>query len=144
MNRSPVSPGRRDAMYETPAWKLQQTDLVYAGLAGIAIVFVQDFVGLPELDASATVSVLAFALALPLLAALGVLNALQAGYRYHPYPWWMTLAVVLALGASTVGIVAAFWYISAAAAAVLIASGLGCGVLVIAYRIRLDKANPDS
>jgi uncharacterized membrane protein YoaK (UPF0700 family) len=129
--------------YETPAWKLQQTDLVYAGLAGVAIVFVQDYVGLPVLDAAATISIIAFAVALPLLAILGVLNAVQAGYRYAPFPWWMTLAVVVALGASAIGIVAAFWHASVVAAIVVTATGMLAGVLTAAYRISLERANAE-
>jgi hypothetical protein len=145
MGEASVRPaGREDVLYETPPWKLQQTDLVYAGLAGVALVFVQGYIGSSELDTAATISLLAFAIALPFLATLGVLNALQAGYRYQPFPWWMTLAVVLALGASSVGIVAAFWHVSAIAGAILLVAGLLCGVLLVAYRNSLENANPSS
>jgi hypothetical protein len=133
--------GQRD-VYEVPAWKLQQTDLVYAGLAGIAIVFIQDYVAIAELNAAATVSLTAFAIALPLLGALGVLNAIQAGYRYAPYPWWMTLAVTAALAASIVGIVAAFWSASEIAGVVVIVTAAVSGLVVIAYRNSLERANP--
>lgn len=131
-------------VYEIPAWKLQQTDLVYAGLAGVAIVFIQDYVAIVDLNLAATVSLLAFAIALSLLGALVVLNAIQAGYRYAPYPWWMTLAVTTALGASIVGIVAAFWSVSAEAGGVVVATAVLATILVIAYRNRLDRANPVS
>jgi hypothetical protein len=142
VDRSAVdSPGQSGSLYETPPWKLQQTDLVYAGLASVALVFIQSYVGLAELDTAATISLLAFAVALPLLAALAVINALQAGYRYHPFPWWMTLAVVLALGASSVGIVAAFWHVSPIAGGTFLATGLLCGLLLNAYRNRLERAN---
>ena len=143
MDRSAAASARPTAAtYETPGWKLKQTDLVYAGLAGIAVVFLQEYVGFTELDGAATISLLSFAIALPLLAALGVINAVQAGYRHHPFPWWMTVAVVLALGASSVGIVAAFWHVSPIAGGLFLATGLVAGLLVTAYRNSLERANP--
>jgi len=138
------SPGGRADVYEIPAWKVQQTDLVYAGLAGIAIVFIQDYVALEKLNTAATVSLVAFAIALPLLGALAALNAIQAGYRYAPFPWWMTIAVTAALGASLVGIVAAFWSVSVLAGGVVMVMAAVATILVVAYRISLDRANPPS
>jgi hypothetical protein len=130
--------------YETPRWKLEQTDLVYAGLAGVALIFVQSYSSLPSLDVAATVSILAFAVALPLLGALSVLNAVQGGYRSAPFPWWMTVAVLVALSASAIGIAAAFWHVSAAAAVVAVVTGLFAALLVAVYRISLEQANAES
>ena len=135
------SAGVGSGVYEVPAWKVQQTDLVYAGLAGIAIVFIQDYVALPALNAAASLSLVAFAIALPLLGALAALNAIQAGYRYAPFPWWMTIAVTAALGASLVGIVAAFWSVSSVAGWVVMAMAVVATILVVAYRGSLDRAN---
>ena len=135
---------RDQPTYETPAWKVQQTDLVYAGLAGVALVFVQSYVSLPILDTAATVSIVAFAIALPLLGALSVLNAIQGGYRRAPFPWWMTVAVTVALGASAVGIVAALWHVSIPAALAATLTALMAFALVAMYRISLERANADA
>ena len=135
---------RDQPTYETPAWKVQQTDLVYAGLAGVALVFVQSYVSLPSLDMAATVSIVAFAIALPLLGALSVLNAIQGGYRRAPFPWWMTVAVTVALGASAVGIVAALWHVSIPAALAATLTALMAFALVAMYRISLERANADA
>jgi hypothetical protein len=128
-------------VYAVPPSKAQQTDLVYAALAAIAIVFIQDYVAMVELSAAATVSLFAFAIALPLLGALSILSVVQAGYRFTMFPWWMTIAVSVALGASLVGIVAAFWSVSAAAGGVVLVMALVATVLVVAYRNNLDRAN---
>ncbi|MCI0633590.1 MAG: hypothetical protein L0206_06700 [Actinobacteria bacterium] len=44
--------------------------MIYGGLIGIAVVMVQPFLTAPSLDASATVCIVAFSVAIPLLAAL--------------------------------------------------------------------------
>ena len=137
-----TSTGAGPGVYEVPAWKVKQTDLVYAALAGIAVVFVQDYVSMAELNAAATVSLVAYAIALPLLGALSAMNAIQGGYRYAPFPWWMTLAVVVALGASLVGLVAAFWSVSFVAGGLVLAMATVATITVIAYRNSLDRANP--
>ena len=53
---------------------LRQNNLIYGGLIGIGVVIVQPFLTGAELDGPATVSVVAFSLAIPLLAALIMLN----------------------------------------------------------------------
>ena len=138
-DRSADAGPRVDAV---PPSKAQQTDLVYAALAAIAIVFIQDYVAMVELGAAATVSLFAFATALPLLGALSILSVVQAGYRFTMFPWWMTIAVSVALGASLVGIVAAFWSVSAAAGGVVLVTAMVATILVVAYRNNLDRANP--
>jgi hypothetical protein len=133
--------GAGEGVHEVPASKAKQTDLVYAALAAIAIVFIQDYVAIAELNVAATVSLFAFAIALPLLGALSILSVIQTGYRFTMFPWWMTLTVSVALGASLVGIVAAFWSASAAAGLVVLVMAVLATVLVIAYRTTLDRAN---
>lgn len=59
---------------------VRQTGLVYGGLIGVAVLILQPFIGAPSLDTSATISVIAFAVAIPLLAGLAMLNW-QEWYR---------------------------------------------------------------
>jgi tetrahydromethanopterin S-methyltransferase subunit G len=49
---------------------VRQVGLIYGGLIGIAVVIVQPLISAPSLDTSAKVSVIAFSVATPLLAAL--------------------------------------------------------------------------
>ena len=53
---------------------LRQNNLIYGGFIAIGVVIVQPFLTGAELDGPATVSVVAFSLAIPLLAAPIMLN----------------------------------------------------------------------
>jgi hypothetical protein len=59
---------------------LRQLGVIYGGLIGVAVVMVQPFLAATTLDTSARVSVIAFAVAIPLLAALVLVN------RSHSWP----------------------------------------------------------
>ena len=52
---------------------IRQNNLMYGGLAGIGIVFVQPFLTASSLDLSAWICVVAFSVAIPLLAGLVLL-----------------------------------------------------------------------
>lgn len=64
---------------------LRQMGLIYSGLIGVAILMVQPFLGAASLDVAATISVIAFAVAVPLLATLVLLNR-QESYRQRRTP----------------------------------------------------------
>jgi uncharacterized membrane protein len=53
---------------------VKQLGLIYGGLIGIAVVMVQPLIAAPSLDAPAKISVIAFSVAIPLLAALVMVN----------------------------------------------------------------------
>jgi hypothetical protein len=53
---------------------LRQDYLVYGGLIGVGVVMVQPFLTAASLDLSATICVVAFSVAIPLLAALAMVN----------------------------------------------------------------------
>jgi hypothetical protein len=53
---------------------LRQNNLIYGGLIGIGVVLVQPFLTAASLEVSATICVVAFSLAIPLLAALVLVN----------------------------------------------------------------------
>src|SRR5262249_45058493 len=57
---------------------VRQSGLIYGGLIGIGVVIVQGFLEAPSQDASARVSVIAFSVAIPLLAALVMVNRQEA------------------------------------------------------------------
>ena len=59
---------------EAKAEALRQNGVIYGGLIGIAVVIIQPFLAAPSLDTAAKISIIAFAVAVPLLAALILVN----------------------------------------------------------------------
>ena len=103
---------------------LRQVGVMYGGLITIAVVMVQGFLGASSPDASARVSTIAFAVAIPLLAALALVN-LQEAFRGRYTPSALvTLARTIAQLAAIVGLVAAFWHISWVAGVTFLAASL--------------------
>ena len=91
---------------------LRQQGLIYGGLILIGVYMVEPFLTAPSLDVSATISILAFAVSIPLLAALVMVNR-QEAFRGRRTPSVMvTVAQAVAQSAAFVGIVAGFWHIS--------------------------------
>jgi hypothetical protein len=85
---------------------------------------VEPFLTAPSLDASATISILAFAVAIPLLAALVMVNR-QEAFRCRRTPSVMvTIAQAVAQSAAFVGIVAGFWHITWVAGVTFLVAGL--------------------
>lgn len=62
---------------------IRQASIVYAALIGTGLLFVQSFLSAPSLDAASMTSVVAFAVAIPLLAALVIVNR-QEIFRGRP------------------------------------------------------------
>jgi len=101
---------------------VRQSGLIYGGLIGIAVVMVQGFLEAPSHDPSARVSVIAFSVAIPLLAALVMVNR-QETFRGRRTPSVsVTIAQVVAQGAAFVGLVAGFWHIDWIAGVALLAA----------------------
>ena len=102
---------------------VRQQGLIYGGLILIGLYMVQPFLTAPSLDVSAKVSILAFSVAIPLLAALVVVNR-QEAFRGRLTPSvTVTVARVVAQGAAFVGIVAGFWHITWVAGVTFLAAG---------------------
>jgi len=94
-------------------------------------------------DTAARISVAAWAVAIPLLAALGMLNVAQESYRYASYPPYLLMARAIAQGSAATGVVSAFWRIWMPAGIVLIVSGVAALGLFVTYSRRLEKDNRD-
>ncbi|MCK2219575.1 hypothetical protein MF672_038145 [Actinomadura sp. ATCC 31491] len=107
---------------------LRQNNLMYSGLIAIGIVLVQPFLtsGAASLDLSAKICVIAFSLAIPLLAALIVLNRHEAYRRRAARSVVVRVARESSLGLGFVGVVAGLWHIMVlAGVAVLVGGVLG-------------------
>jgi hypothetical protein len=90
---------------------LRQLSLIYSGLIGIGVVMIQPFLTAASLDLTAKICVVAFSVAIPLLAALVVVNR-QEVFRGRATPSVLaSTARVVAQGSAFTGVVAGFWHI---------------------------------
>ena len=85
---------------------------------------VQPFLTAPSLDTSAEISIVAFAVAIPFLAALVMVNRQEAFRGRRTTSVTVTIARVIAQLAAFVGIVAGFWHITWIAGVTFLAAGL--------------------
>ncbi|HET6292840.1 MAG TPA: hypothetical protein VFG33_05685 [Kribbella sp.] len=102
---------------------IRQSNLIYGGLAAAGLVLVQPFLTEASLDLSAKVCVIAFAVSIPLLAALLVLNRQETFRRRASKSRSVGVAKAVAQGSAFVGITAAFWHMSIVAGIVFLAVG---------------------
>ncbi|MGW4928254.1 hypothetical protein ACWEOH_03800 [Agromyces sp. NPDC004153] len=99
---------------------LRQNNLMYGGLVGICVVLVQPLITDAAPSPLGLASIVLFAIAIPLLAALIVLNW-QELYRHRlATSRTVTVARSLAMGAAIAGMVTTFWDVSWIAGAVLV------------------------
>jgi len=103
---------------------LRQLGLIYGGLIGVAVVMTQPFLVATNFDASARVSIIAFAVAIPLLAALVLVNRQEAFRGRRTTSVTVTVAQVIAQLAAFVGIVAGFWHIMWVAGVTFLVAGV--------------------
>jgi amino acid transporter len=117
---------------------IRQSNLIYGGLAAAGLVMVQPFLTETSLDPSALVCVIAFAVSIPLLAALLVLNRQEEFRHRASKSQFVGVAKAVAQGSAFVGITAAFWHISMVAGIVFLAVGfVAVGVHSSGY-VRLE------
>ena len=135
-----LSADRRGRHLLRPEWIRAET-VVNAGLIVVGIYIVQSLLASSFADTAARISIVAWAVAIPLLAALGMLNVAQESYRYASYPAYLLTARAIAQGGAAVGVVGAFWRIWMPAGIVLIVSGVAALGLYVTYARRLDKDN---
>jgi cation transport ATPase len=90
---------------------LGQRRLIYGGLILVGLYWVQAFLTARSLDSSAKISIVGFAVAIPLLAALVMVNRQEAFRGRGTTSVTVTMAHAVALLAAFVGIVAGFWHI---------------------------------
>jgi hypothetical protein len=103
---------------------IRQNSLVYAGLMFIGVYLVQPFLTAASLDVSAKICVVAFAVAIPLLAALLMVTWQEAFRRRMTSSVVVPVAKAVAQASASVGVVAGFWHIYWIAGVVLLAAAL--------------------
>jgi hypothetical protein len=94
-----------------------------------------------SLDLASLISIISFAVAIPLLATMVLLNHAQISYRYASYPWYLTLIILLGQGGAFIGIWAAFWHVSPIAGVLLPVSGV---IGLIIYGVYLKQLEQDN
>jgi uncharacterized membrane protein len=109
---------------ETAKELVRQQGLIYGGLIGIAVVMIQPFLTAASLDVSAKICVIAFAVAIPLLAALVMVNRHEVFRQRKTPSILVTVAQVIAQATASVGVVAGFWHINWVAGVCLLATGI--------------------
>jgi hypothetical protein len=122
-----VSEDKKDSAQEEE-W-IRQLNLIYAGLIVVGVYMVQPFLTAGSLDLSAEISVVSFSEAIPLLAALAVINQQEVFRRRLTPSRIVAITRPVAQTCAFVGLVAAFWHISWLAGAGMLAGGIvGVGV----------------
>jgi hypothetical protein len=123
---------RAAAAMQTPEMQqegLRQVGVIDGALIGIAVVMVQPFLIAPSLDVSARISIIAFAVAIPFLAALVMVNRQEAFRGRRSTSVTVTVARAIAQTAALIGIVAGFWHMTwVAGATFLVAAFVAMGV----------------
>jgi hypothetical protein len=113
--------------------------LGYGALIAIGVVFVQPFLTPGPLDLPAKICVVAFSVAIPLLAALVLVNRQEAFRRRRSKSVVVTIAQVIAQLCAFAGVVAGFWHILWIAGVAILAAGLaGVGIQSVGYE-RLER-----
>jgi Na+(H+)/acetate symporter ActP len=108
---------------------IRQDNLAYGGLIAIGIVLVQPFVAGASLDTSGMICAVAFAIAIPLLAALVLVNQQETFRRRRTSSRIAAVARATAQASATVGVVAGFWHIHwIAGVGVLVSALVAVGV----------------
>ena len=108
---------------------LRQNSLIYSGLILVGVYMVQPFLTTASLDLSARICVVAFSVAIPLLAAPVVVNRQESFRGRQTKAVSVTITQVVAQTSAFVGVVAGFWHILWIAGVAVLISGLA-GVAV--------------
>jgi hypothetical protein len=103
---------------------VRQTSLGYGGLIAIGVVMVQPFLTAASLDLSAKICIVAFSVAIPLLAALILVNRQEVFRRRRIKSVLVSIVQVVAQLCAFVGVVASFWHILWIAGVGMLAAGL--------------------
>ncbi len=113
---------RRDPEQEQE-W-LRLNNLIYGALIAIGLVMVQPFLTAASLDLSAKICVVAFSVAIPLLAALVMVNRQEAFRRRATKSVLVVITKAVAQLCAFIGVVAGFWHILWIAGVGMLAGGI--------------------
>ena len=119
---------------------IRQNNLIYGGLIAIGLVLVQPFLTATPLDWSAKICVIAFSAAIPLLAALVLVNRQEDFRRRVTDSLMVRVTQSIAQLLASVGVVAGFWHILWLAGVGILVSGFAAMMVHSAGYFRLERA----
>ena len=120
---------------------VNQATLINVGFLVLCIYLVSTLIGTGASDIASRIALVAFVIAMPLLAVLTMLTELQRVRRYASYPWYFVMAGGIGQGTAVIGFGAALWHVWFVATIVVLVSGLAGLFLYRAYYRRLEKDN---
>lgn len=103
---------------------VRQLGLIYGGLIGVAVLMVQPFLAATSLDVSAKISIIAFSVAIPLLAGLAMVNWQERFRGRRSTSVSVIVTQSIAQAAAVTGIAAGFWHVTWVAGVTFLAAGL--------------------
>lgn len=119
---------------------IRQNNVIYGGLIAIGLVLVQPFLTETTLDWSAKICVTAFSVAIPLLAALVLVNRQESFRRRVTDSLLVRVTQSIAQLLAFVGVVAGFWHIMWLAGVGVLVSGFAAMMVHSAGYFRLERA----
>jgi hypothetical protein len=119
---------------------IRQNNVIYGGLIAIGLVLVQPFLTATPPDRSAKICVIAFSVAIPLLAALVMVNHQENFRRRATDSLLVRVTQSIAQLLAFVGVVAGFWHIMWLAGVGILVSGFAAMMVHSAGYFRLERA----
>lgn len=118
---------------------VRQNSLGYGGLIAIGVVMVQPFLTAAPVDLSARICIVAFSVAIPLLAALVLVNRQEVFRRRRTKSVLVSVTQVVAQLCAFVGVAAGFWHILWIAGVGILAAGLAAVAVQSAGYTRVER-----
>jgi hypothetical protein len=119
---------------------IRQNNVIYGGLIAIGLVLVQPFLTATPVGWSAKICVIAFSVAIPLLAALLLVNRQENFRRRMTDSQVVRVTRAIAQLLAFVGVVAGFWHILWLAGVGILVSGFAAMMVHSAGYLRLERA----
>jgi cation transport ATPase len=119
---------------------IRQNNVIYGGLIAVGLVLVQPFLTVTGLDWSAKTCVIAFSAAIPLLAALLLINYQETFRRRITDSVAVRVTRSIAQLLAFVGVVAGFWHIMWPAGVAILVSGFAALLVHSAGYFSLELA----
>jgi hypothetical protein len=119
---------------------IRQNNVIYGGLIAIGLVLVQPFLTATTLGWPAKICVIAFSVAIPLLAALVLINRQESFRRRATDSLSVRVTQSIAQLLGFVGVVAGFWHIMWPAGVGVLVSGFAAVMVHSAGYFRLERA----
>jgi hypothetical protein len=119
---------------------IRQNNVIYGGLIAVGLVLVQPFLTATSLNRSAQICVIAFSVAIPLLAALVLVNRQENFRRRVTDSRLVRVTQSIAQLLAFVGVVAGFWHIMWVAGVGILVSGFAAMMVHSAGYLRLERA----